>query len=158
MNKQELIERVKECGSWLVEDGENGRYVKISKVRELIDQLDEPQKVKIPKFVAEYLEECKGYPLRRAMFNFSRMSGKTAEWLYSFSNQELFARAWLDGYEVEEELYILPVPYIKEAWYYRKFESEFVLTMIGEYAYKFTESELDEYFPEIKKFAKRVEE
>lgn len=37
-------------------------------------------------------------------------------------------------------------------------EGKFVLTMIGEYAYKFTESELDEYFPEIKKFAKRVEE
>lgn len=59
MNKQELINSVKAWGSWLVEDGEKDSYVKISKVRELINQLDEPSKVKIPPFVAEYLELTK---------------------------------------------------------------------------------------------------
>lgn len=114
MNKQELIERVKGWGSWLVKDEEMDRYIKISKVRELINQLDEPQKVKIPKFVAEYIEENK--KLNHNLYEvFLNIEGNIcpipfADWFGTF-NEELFARAWLDGYEVEEELYIMPVPY-----------------------------------------------
>lgn len=45
MNKEELIERLKENGAWCTEihTGEKDRYVKISKVIELVEKLDEPE-------------------------------------------------------------------------------------------------------------------
>lgn len=70
---------------------------------ELIDQIDEPQKVVVPKHIADKIEYCKnteGYGLFHAMdycFGYS----DSAEWLEY--NQETFARAWLFGYEVEQE-------------------------------------------------------
>ena len=63
----------------------------------------ELNKVKIPQFIADKIEYCKetdGYSLFHAMdhcYNFN----KCADWLES--NEDVFARAWLDGYEVEKE-------------------------------------------------------
>ena len=49
MNKQEFIEKLREHGAWCTEchdiNGKKDRYVKFSKVRELLDQLDEPQAI-----------------------------------------------------------------------------------------------------------------
>ena len=61
----------------------------------------ELNKVKVPQFIADKIEYCKqtdGYSLFYAMdycYNFN----DCAEWLES--NEDKFARAWLDGYEVE---------------------------------------------------------
>ena len=63
--------------------------------------------VKIPQFIADKIEYCKqtdGYSLFHAMdycYNFN----DCAEWLES--NEDKFARAWLDGYEVEKENWYL---------------------------------------------------
>lgn len=63
----------------------------------------ELNKVKVPQFIANKIEYCKqidGYSLFHAMdycYNFN----DCAEWLES--NEDKFARAWIDGYEVEEE-------------------------------------------------------
>ena len=63
----------------------------------------ELNQVKIPQFIADKIEYCKqtdGYSLFHAMdycYNFN----DCAEWLES--NEDKFARAWLDGYEVEKE-------------------------------------------------------
>lgn len=63
----------------------------------------ELNKVKVPQFIADKIEYCKqtdGYSLFHAMdycYNFNDCE----DWLES--NEEKFARAWLDGYEVEEE-------------------------------------------------------
>ena len=47
MNKQEFIEKLKMHGAWCTDchdiNGEKDRYVKVAKVRELLEQLDEPQ-------------------------------------------------------------------------------------------------------------------
>lgn len=62
MNKQEFIEKLKMHGAWCTEchdiNGEKDRYVKFDKVRELLEQIDEPQaeKVEVPDFVAEWLK------------------------------------------------------------------------------------------------------
>lgn len=50
MNKQELITRIK----WLDEP-----YLKEEFILDLIEQLDEPQKVVVPQFVADWYEENK---------------------------------------------------------------------------------------------------
>lgn len=63
----------------------------------------ELNQVRVPQFIADKIEYCKqtdGYSLFHAMdycYNFN----DCAEWLES--NEDKFARAWLDGYEVEEE-------------------------------------------------------
>lgn len=63
MNKQELIEKLKQHGAWCTEchdiNGEIDRYVKVSKVRELLDQLDEPEKPEVSQFVADWFEQHK---------------------------------------------------------------------------------------------------
>ncbi|MGO6181624.1 DUF1642 domain-containing protein, partial [Streptococcus pneumoniae] len=75
-----------------------------------LKQLDEPQKVKIPQFVADWIEVCKEHlttSLYTAMTpNFMKENNQSFDlilWIKKASNQDLFARAWLNGYEVEEE-------------------------------------------------------
>ena len=64
----------------------------------------EPQKVVVPQFVADWLKLSKS--IGRSLFGAMRVFEKdddVEKWLQWSENQELFARAWLDGYEVEEE-------------------------------------------------------
>ncbi|HET1578616.1 TPA: DUF1642 domain-containing protein [Streptococcus pneumoniae] len=70
-----------------------------------LKQLDEPQKVKIPQFVAEYIEFKKKnnfhvYGAMRVIED--HYDKKVPEWFYE-NNIEKFCLAWLDGYEVEKE-------------------------------------------------------
>ncbi len=70
-----------------------------------LKQLDEPKPVKVPQFVADWIDYFKktgDWDLFQAM---DYLFGKKEirEWLEYKNNQDLFARAWLDGYEVEEE-------------------------------------------------------
>ncbi len=65
MNKKEFIEKLREHGAWCTEchdiNGEKDRYVKFAKVRELIEQMEEPKQVKpvVKPFVADWFEENK---------------------------------------------------------------------------------------------------
>lgn len=67
-------------------------------------------KVKVPQFVADWIEVCKEHlttSLYTAMNpNFMKENNQSFDfilWIKKTSNQDLFARAWLDGYEVEKE-------------------------------------------------------
>ena len=78
--------------------------------QELIKLLDEPQPVKVPQFVADWIEVCKEHlttSLYTAMNpDFMKENNQSFDfilWIKKTSNQDLFARAWLDGYEVEKE-------------------------------------------------------
>lgn len=62
---------------------------------------DEPQKPVIPQFVADFIAEQKKHGLTLSYSIDASMSDGVAEWYWN--NPELFARAWLDGYEVEKE-------------------------------------------------------
>ena len=105
MNKKELIKHF-----------ENMPYVSVSQMGkksfvDLIEQLDEPQKVTIPQFVADWIKKCKtfehlislSFALNPVSWEENRLSDECIDWLKSTSNQEIFARAWLDGYTVEKE-------------------------------------------------------
>nr|DAI16912.1 MAG TPA: Protein of unknown function (DUF1642) [Caudoviricetes sp.] len=96
MNKKELIKKYNnECFATISTD----------EVLEDLKQLDEPQKVVVPQFVADWIEECKNddFHLFGAMEAISLNRKKLDYWFREDDNMELFARAWLDGYEVEEE-------------------------------------------------------
>ena len=61
----------------------------------------EQEKVTIPKFVADFIAEQKklGHTLSYSID--ASMSDRVAEWYWD--NSELFALAWIFGYEVEKE-------------------------------------------------------
>lgn len=98
-----MIERIESLKNIF---GNKNEYIKIDMVVELISELDEPEKVKIPQIIDEYIEQKKydDYHLLGAMIEIrSHKNKEINEWFEEDDNMELFARAWLDGYEVEEE-------------------------------------------------------
>lgn len=102
MNKQELIKKIRE----LAVDCSSHRLM-IDKLitLDLAKQLDEPKPVKVPQFVAEKIEYFKktgDWDLFQAMDSLFG-DKEIREWLEDKNNQDLFARAWLDGYEIEKE-------------------------------------------------------
>lgn len=86
------------------------RRVDTLEVLKDLRQLDEPQKVVVPQFVAEHIKHAKeiGRDLQDAM-NSSSIHEEVDEWLYTDNNMELFARAWLDGYVEKEKRYLVRV-------------------------------------------------
>ena len=115
MNKQEAIEIVEELGDFY--SNAFGGTVKMAPVGPIIDtisQIHEPQKVVVPKFVAEWLEEARAeeYSLYGA-WEMVKEGSEIFWWLFDGheSNQDTFNRAWLDGYETEQEkLYTVEIP------------------------------------------------
>lgn len=110
MNKQDLIKKYEEEFETIY----GFPVIRLSLILEDLKQLGEPQKVKIPKFVADWIEYCKNtsLPLVRSLMlgnvdfgNYANQKdhSKLIEFFRSGINQELFARAWLYGYEVEQE-------------------------------------------------------
>ena len=102
MNKQELIDKYEEYENGLFDIG---ALVVCQLFLQDLKQLDESQPVKVPQCVAEKIEYFKktgDWDLFQAM---DYLFGKKEirEWLEDKNNQETFARAWLDGYEVEKE-------------------------------------------------------
>lgn len=100
MNKKELIKKYE----YLNHDC--FRRVDTSEVLKDLKQLYEPGKVKIPQFVADWIEKSrlKGWDLLSSMcFTLNDEDKKTIKWLHLGENVNIFARAWLDGYEVEKE-------------------------------------------------------
>lgn len=75
------------------------------------------EKVTIPQFAADFIAEQKklGHTLSYSID--ASMSDRVAEWYWD--NSELFARAWLDGYEIEKEKrYIVKVKGADEGYNY----------------------------------------
>lgn len=119
MNKQELIEAVTK----LPVDASSPRP-KIDHLTtlELIKLLDESQKVVVPQFVADWIANVKrnGFKFRnssrfheeivssddvyRVMYYILKESiAGEAIRIWVNANRDTFARAWLDGYEVDKE-------------------------------------------------------
>ncbi len=112
MNKQEAIRRMKrEQFQVPYGPGIFVHAVFADKAIELISQINEPQKVVVPKFVAEWIEEHKAQfsNLYTVYSWLGQQKNQVSEWVNS--NIDIFARAWLDGYEIEQEkLYTVEIP------------------------------------------------
>ena len=108
MNKQEAIERIKNIGTLNIYDKVAGQQVDMvmkNQVLDIVSLIDEPQKVVVPAFIDSFIKYTKaeGMSLFIAMDN---AQNKESEWI--INNEETFARAWLDGCEVEkEQLYVV---------------------------------------------------
>ena len=105
MNKQELIEKVKEL-TIFSKQILNVKLVDKYDVIKLIERLDEPQKPVVPEFVHKYIREA-----RECSWDFQDLfkyiddedSEDLQKWFYHECNQETLAVAWINGYEIEEE-------------------------------------------------------
>ncbi|EHN2739471.1 TPA: DUF1642 domain-containing protein [Listeria monocytogenes] len=79
------------------------------------NQVSKVKLVKVPEFVADWIEYCKKHcwGLSEALedtYENSCMPEEVMDWFEDCrENQELFARAWLDGYEIKEPLYYIKV-------------------------------------------------
>ena len=109
MNKQEAIESLHDMSK-----DDYTEMVHIDGIVEIINQIDEPQKPVVPKFVAEWVGYCKFNRLTLLgafdpvselgvglVTSLTEELRKGKDWAQR--NQETFARAWLDGYEIEQE-------------------------------------------------------
>lgn len=116
MNKQEAIELLRDVAQ-RVFYRTGRRSVRIDKIVELVNQIDEPQKVVVPKFVAEWIEK------EKEKKNKSRLSHALGR-VFNDSNElslyikqqegdytETIAKAWIYGYTVEKEKrYTVEIP------------------------------------------------
>ncbi|EGO8908117.1 TPA: DUF1642 domain-containing protein [Enterococcus faecalis] len=152
MNKQELIDILEnlECSteSLSYDNGyEQGVYDSLSHVI----LLDEPKKVVVPKFVAEWIEYAKKKGVSLIVsFNPWDLYGaeyiEATQWIDN--NQETFALAWVNGYEVEkEQLYYVKLPEIG----YMRFGKKYFYSTDKEDAKRYTENQIkaidERYWP-----------
>ncbi|WP_314515429.1 DUF1642 domain-containing protein [uncultured Streptococcus sp.] len=148
MNIKALIKKYEavECVVGIV----SGKTILKTVLRDL-KQLDEPEKVKVPQFVADWIEVCKAHltsSLYTAMNpNFMKENNQSFDlilWIKKTSNQDLFVRAWLDGYEVEKEKrYTVVTKATKQPLYYNAMDKKLFFSM-GGLATKFTRKQLEE--------------
>ena len=146
MNKQELIDY---CND--LKESKN-RFINCIDVDGIIDtikQLDEPQKVVVPQFVADWIEESKkSCETVVDFFGYKFSNIEMIKYLQKKERINLVARAWLDGYEVEKESkYIVKVKATGQCLgkYYINNEilsPRFIYT--GRHADSFTRKELEE--------------
>lgn len=104
MNKEDLIKKYEGIeGVWNANGAEIARQCFLRDLEQL-NEID-TKKVTVPQFVADWIEECKNddFHLFGAMEGISLNQKKLDYWFREDDNMEIFARAWLDGYTVEEE-------------------------------------------------------
>lgn len=98
MNKQEALKQIEQQKEAILQMQSWAFY---GYIEGLVKQLDEPQEVEIPMFVADFITEQKklGHTLSYSID--ACMSDRVAEWYWD--NSELFALSWVNGYTVEKE-------------------------------------------------------
>lgn len=123
-NKQELISKYE-----LIKNSYNFDTVATDSIISDLKRLDEPEKVKVPQFVDDVIEGAREHSpeLEDALhYACSNGSQEFTEWYQKKSNRDLFARAWLDGYEVEEEKrYYVRFKWIESSYSYLTFIKRF---------------------------------
>ena len=106
MNKEDLIKKYESLeGVWNANGAEIARQCFLRDLEQLNEIVT--KKVTVPQYVADWIEYCKtnGIALGYALYCSGQASDKKVyDWIVeSLENQETFARAWIDGYEIEKE-------------------------------------------------------
>ena len=160
MNKQELIEKYEKLEGVCKDPGaEIARLIFLEDLQEL----DEPQKVTVPQFVADWITKAKTEGLKRknslgsyeelfpsdsaysAMFSIFIKGfaiGEVRNWVAE--NTDTFALAWINGYEVEKEKrYTVKMRATKQPLFYNNMYEK-IFFSLGDLATRFTRKELEE--------------
>lgn len=160
MNKQELIEKYEKLEGVCKDPGaEIARLIFLEDLQEL----DEPQKVTVPQFVADWITKAKTEGLKRknslgsyeelfpsdsaysAMFSIFIKGfaiGEVRNWVAE--NTDTFALAWINGYEVKKEKrYTVKMRATKQPLFYNNMYEK-IFFSLGDLAARFTRKELEE--------------
>ena len=160
MNVQRLIEKYKKLeGVWDAPGLELVRKIFLADLK----QLDEPQPVKVPSFVADWISFVKTnglkfkntygfyeeiapsddvYRVMYYIFKESIADKGIRKWVAD--NIDTFARAWLDGYEVEEERRYYVKITAAEQYLVRVEDENFLGFLQSRLRSKFTRKQLEE--------------
>ena len=160
MNKQEAIEEIKKQSTQEYDDFAIAIHI--------INQIDEPQKVTVPKFVGEWIEECKrsGWHLQKVL---SRLDDdeKVGDWAYDENDDlipekvDMIASSWLDWCDVEQEkLYTVEIPGVSSGKLFKNIQTNKYLFHSGNglkgYTDRLTEKEIKEADERLLQWAKEV--
>lgn len=166
MNKKEALKKIEKLEGLNIKDKDFNFDIEMipkGDVLEFIEQIDEPEKPVVPKYVAEWLEYCKSNKLTflgafhpvsehgiRLANTFTGGKWKGIDW--AKRNQDTFARAWLDGYEVEKEKLYTAMLKISGEYLrldcegnFGHFKVDLKYFLDGTRAYQFTEDDLVKY-------------
>ncbi|WP_159428837.1 DUF1642 domain-containing protein [Ignavigranum ruoffiae] len=130
MDKREVINKITEIINGLEEpfDWQTTEW----------EAVEEPEKAKIPKFVANWIKEVKfgGGTLREAL-DFIAQPDEVYGWVYAndYNKFEVLAKAWINGYEIEKEpLFYAKIKgseltrdYYRRYWNYLPLEDRFIV-------------------------------
>lgn len=108
MNKQEAKEKLHNLAFAKLNNKPDD--LKLTDVMQIVDQISEPEKVSVPSYIANKIDFCKrvaGLGLYHSM-DYCYQYKDSVNWLEH--HEELFARAWIDGYQVEKQKYIVEIP------------------------------------------------
>lgn len=149
---------------------DNPKSISTAKALDIVHGIDETKLPVIPRYVAEWITEAKEkrLTLRQALDSYS-LKGEVQLWMQSRENQELFALAWVVGYNIEkEQLYCVRIPNQHDPnWEHTvlgKHDDKVYLskTDSGKWytytTYQLTEAEIKQEFAWAWQFAKPVEE
>lgn len=121
MNKQEFINKLQKLLTTPSEiegydfDFDDGYDFGVEHAISLAEQLDEPEKPVVPKYVSDWIEWCKKNKITFLGACTAICDNKNIRTLdasgWAWKNQETFAKAWFYGYEIEKEkLYTVEIP------------------------------------------------
>jgi hypothetical protein len=126
MNKQELIEKYQYrlyevCTNY----GDYYTTIAYENILKDLERLDESkERVTIPWFIADWIVQAKkdGYNIAGAIHDAPK--GEVDDWL-ELANVDIFAEAWVNGYEVEKEKrYLVKIIGIKDYDSYLNYRKE----------------------------------
>lgn len=166
MNKQEAIEKIKKLKGLTIKEKNlilDIEMISKGDVLEIIEQIDEPEKPVLPQFVAEYIEYCKHEKFYALNGAYANMDDRLKCWRFKGNNIELFAKAWLYGYEVEKEkLYTVEIAGVSSSKIFKNTRTNKYLFHSGKglkgYTDRLTEKEIKQADERLWQFAKEVEE
>lgn len=172
MNKQEAIERIE---SNALNIGDNDLVLGLSVAKHIINQINEPQKIAVPQFLADWYEENKDdieYNLYKLCTDFreQKLRIDLNGWFGNDGNKpiETLVKMKLYGYEVEkEQLYTVEIPNPngrERPILYKNRDGKVSVIFASNPCWRtvknaqLTESEIKEYFGWAWPFAKEVKE
>lgn len=112
MNKQEVIEKIEKEKSPFNSWEDLNRNNALDVALDIIKKLDEPEKQVVPRCVADMIVKRKqqGSSLVTTLVTLGAFED-ARKWIRKGDNGDIFAKAWLFGYEVEkEQLYTVEIP------------------------------------------------
>jgi len=182
MNKQEAIDKVKEHGEFYSNAfGGTVKMVPVGPIIDIVSQIDEPKKHKVPQVAVEFYEKYKAGMLsldewfsdfysKEAIEDFPRME-ELADWLHGNDNetnrQRELALATLvtlgiDAVEIEQEkLYTVEIEGVSSGRLFKNIRTNKFLFHSGKglkgYTDRLTEKEIEEADELLLQFAKEVD-